>query len=88
MIYEYIYGNVTDIFNNNFQRNKYINSHGIYNADDLYVPDGRLDLRKFSIKFAGPNMWNSISSCTKNSTSIKCFERNMRGYLLDRKLIC
>ena len=87
-MYEYIDGNGTDIFNNYFQRNRYIHGLNIRNADDLHVPYGRLDVRKFSIKIAGPNLWNSIPLYIKNSTSTNLFKRNMRAYLLDRKLAC
>ena len=87
-MYEYIDGNVTDIFNNYFQRNRDIHGLNIRNADDLHVPYSRLDVRKFSIKIAGPNLWNSIPLYIKNSTSTNLFKRNMRAYLLDRKLAC
>ena len=49
-MYEYIYGNVTDIFNKYFQRNRDIHGLDIRNAVDLHVPYGKLDMRKFSIK--------------------------------------
>ena len=87
-MYEYIFGNVTDIFNNCFQRNRDIHGLNIRNADDLHVPYGRLDVRKFSIEIAGPKPWNSIPLYIKNSTSTNLFKRNMRAYLLDRKLTC
>ena len=85
-MYEYIYGNVTDIFNNYFQSNTDIHGLDIRNADDLHVPYGRFDVRKFSIKIAGPKLWNSIPLYIKNSTTINLFKRNMRAFLLHRKL--
>ena len=87
-MYEYIFGNVTDIFNNCFQRNRDIHGLNNRNADDLHVPYGRLDVRKFSIEIAGPKLWNSIPLYIKNSASTNLFKRNMRAYLLDRKLTC
>ena len=70
IMYEYIYGNATDIFNNYFKRNKDTHGLGICNADDLQVPYGGLHVRKFSINIAGPNLLNWIPSYIKNSTSI------------------
>ena len=87
-MYEYMHGNVTDIYNNFFQRNRDIHGLNIRNADDLHVPYGRLDIRKFSIKIAGANQWNSIPLNIKNSTSIDIFKKNMRAYLIDRKISC
>ena len=79
------YSNI-DIFNNYFQRIRDIHGLNIRNADDLHVPYGKLDVRKFSITIAGPNLWNWIPLYIKNSTSTNLFKRNMRAYLLDRKL--
>ena len=73
-MYEYIYGNVTDTFNNYFQRNRDIHGLDIRNADDLHVPYGWLDVRKFNIKIAEANLWNSIPSYIKNSISIDLWE--------------
>ena len=87
-MYEYMHGNVTDIYNNFFQRNRDIHGLNIRNADDLHVPYGRLDVRKFSIKIAGANQWNSIPLNIKNSTSIDLFKKNMRAYLMDKKITC
>ena len=51
-MYECLYGNIPDIFRNYFQRNAGVHGHNLRNANDLYVPYGRLDIRKFSIKIA------------------------------------
>ena len=74
-MYEYMHGNVTIIYNNFFQRNRDIHGLNIRNADDLHVPYGRLDVRKFSIKIAGANQWNSIPLNIKNSTPIELFKK-------------
>ena len=87
-MYEYMHGNVTYIFNIFFQRNRDIHWLNIRNADDLHVPSGRLDVRKFSIKIAGANQWNSIPLNVENSTSIDLFKKNMRAYLMDRNITC
>ena len=71
-----------------FQRNRDIHGLNIRNADDLHVPYGRLDVRKFSIKIAGVNQGNSIPLNMKNSTSIDLFKKNMRAYLMDKKITC
>ena len=84
-MYECLYGNIHDIFRNCFQRNADVHDHNLRNANDLYVPYGRLDIRKFSIKIAGANLWNSLPSLVKNSQSIHTFKKNMRHYLIERK---
>ena len=84
-MYECLYGNIPDIFRNYFQRNADVHDHNLRNANDLYVPYGRLDIRKFSIKIAGANLWNSLPPLIKNSQSIHIFKKNMRHYLIERK---
>ena len=84
-MYECLHGNVPDIFRNYFQRNADVHDHYLRNANDSYTPYGRLDIRQFSIKFAGANLWNSLPSFIKNSQSINIFKKNMRNYLNERK---
>ena len=37
-----------------------VHNHNVRNANDLFVPHGRLDIRKFSIKITEANLWNSF----------------------------
>ena len=84
-MYECLYGTIPEIFRNYFQRNVDVHDHNLRNTNDLYVPYGRLDIRKFRIKIAGANLWNSLPSFVKNSQSIHIFKKNMRHYLVERK---
>ena len=85
-MYECLYGTIPEIFGNYFQRNADVHDHNLRNANDnLYVPYGRLDIRKFSIKIAGANLWNSLPSFVKNSQSIHIFKKNMRHYMVEKK---
>ena len=43
-LYECLYGNISEIFRNYFQRNGYVPDHNLRNANDLYVPYWRLDI--------------------------------------------
>ena len=84
-MYECLHGNIPDIFRNYFQRNADVHDHNLRNVNDLYVPYGRLDIRKFSVKITGPNLWNSLPSSVKNSETVHIFKKNMRHYLTERK---
>ena len=79
-MYECLYGNIPDIFRNYFQWNADVHDHNLRNANDLYVPYGRLDISKFNIKIAGANFWNSLPSLVENSQSIHILKKNMRHY--------
>ena len=82
-MYKCLYGNIPDIFRNYFQRNDDVHDHNLRNVNDLYVPNGRLDIKKFSIKIAGSNLWNSLPSFVKNSETVHIFKKNMTHYLTE-----
>ena len=83
-MYECLNGNIPDIFRNYFQRSAA--DHNLRNANDLHVPYGRLDIRKFSIRVTGANLWNSLPLFVNNSQSIHIFGKNMRHYLIEEKM--
>ena len=62
--------------------------HGreLRNADDLYIPLTRLDIRRFSIRLHGPHIWNSYSPLIRNSESVNIFKRRLRSFIIDSKL--
>ena len=57
------------------------------NADALYVPYGRLDIRKNCVRIYGADVWNSIPPCIQKSESVTIFKHRLRCYLIDRKLM-
>ena len=52
-LYECLYGNIPDLFRNYFQRNVDVHDHNLRNANDLYVPYGRLDIKNLVSKLQG-----------------------------------
>ena len=85
-MYECLNGNIPDIFRNYFQINAAVHDHNLRNANDLHVPYGRLDIRIFSIRVTGANLWNSLPLFVNNSQSIHIFKKNMRHYLIEEKM--
>ena len=80
-MYECLYGNIPDIFRSYFQRNADVHDRNLRNANDLHVPYGRLDIRKFSINIAGTNLWNSLPLFVKNSQSVNIFKKKYETLL-------
>ena len=56
---------MSQMYSNLFQINRYIHDYDIRNADDIQVPYDRLDIRQFSIRIAGANLWNSLPMYVK-----------------------
>ena len=86
-MYNYMDGNVRNAFQNFFHINRNIHDYELRDADDIQVPYGRLDIRRFSIIIAGANLWNSLPVYVKNASTIHLFKRCLKNYLLDKKLL-
>ena len=86
-MYNYMDGNVPNAFQNFFHVNRNIHDYELRNADDIQVPYGRLDIRRFSIIIAGANLWNSLPVYVKNANTVHLFKRYLKNYLLDKKLL-
>ena len=86
-MYNYMDGNVPNAFQNFFHVNRNIHDYELRNADDIQVPYGRLDIRRFSIKIAGANLWDSLPVYVKNANTVHLFKRYLKNYLLDKKLL-
>ena len=88
-MYQIVTENLPDIFNGFFVRNRDINVHqyNVRNADELYVPYARLDVRKFSLKISGAKLWNVLPTNIKKSRSIDMFKQNLRNNLNDNMIL-
>ena len=76
----------TDVFATNFYTNRDIHGRETRNADGLYVPYGRLDIKRSSIKIHGSDLWNTLPPYVQNSDSSNVFKIRLRNYLIDRKM--
>ena len=64
--------------------NAVINCRGIKTrgSGNYFIPSVRTDYRRFSIKFRGPTMWNSIPQHIKGAESLSIFKSNYHSYLI------
>ena len=72
-----------ELFFNFFCTNSDFHDHDTRHAADLYVPYGRLDIRKFNIIIHGANVWNSIPVQIKNAQSVHVFKQQFRNHLIE-----
>ena len=80
-------GDLPESFYNYYQIHKDVHGRETRNADALYVPYGRLDIRKTSVRIYGADVWNSIPTYIQRSESITILKHRLRRYLIDRKLM-
>ena len=85
-MYNYLHGDTPNVFTDYFICNRDIHHHETRGSDDLNVPYGRLDIRKFSLKISGAKLWNSLPGYVKESNSLVSFKKQLKNYLIDRNL--
>ena len=86
-MYQFKNANLPCIFNRFFVKNRERHEYPIRIADDYYVPYGRLDVRKFSVRIMGANAWNELPNYIQESNSIDLFKQKLRKFLIDKRLL-
>ena len=85
-MYRCLFEPVTDVSDNHFCTNRDVHGWKTRNADALYVPYGRLDVRRSSIKVHNSDLWNTLPPFIHNSESSNVFKIRIRNYLIVRKV--
>ena len=83
-MYQCIHKDAPELFLNFFSTNSDYHDHDTRHSEDLHVPYGRLDVRKFSIIIHGANVWNSLPNQIKNAQSVHIFKQQFRNYLIEK----
>ena len=74
LMYEYMCGDAPSSLHDFFQTNSAVHSHDTRFSNHIHVPYGRLDIRRFSFKISGGNLWNSLPDMLKNPTQSICLK--------------
>ena len=69
-------------FNDLFVTNNQIHCHGTRSAYNYRSHTCRTSIKKFTILFLGPNIWNSLPLNITTIVSISSFKSHLRDYLL------
>ena len=72
-----------DIFEDYFICNNKVNSYRTRNSESLYIPFYRLSLSRNSIRYTGPNIWNSITPSLKLCPTLSSFKRQFKLQFLN-----
>ena len=77
---------VADVFDNYFYTNRDIHGRETRNANALYVLNGRLVIRRSSIKIHGSDLWNALPPYVQNSDSCNVIKIRLVNYLINRNM--
>ena len=86
-MYNYVTQKLPRIFENYFQQNKDVHELNTRQANNFHVPFIRLQVRRFSIKIHGSEVWNSFPIYIKISTYVVDFKKKLCKYLTDKHLL-
>ena len=86
-MYKYVKKLLPLSFTNMFILNRDIHSIQTRNSSKFYVPFPRIDKFKFSVTYAAPTIWNSLSEINKNLDTIHKFKNNIKQYMLTHRII-
>ena len=85
-MYKHIKSDIPTLFSSFYQKNNSIHGHNTRTSDDLYVPMVKTNVRKFSIRIKGAQVWNSIPTAIRNCKSLFVFKKVLKKSLVDRKI--
>ena len=73
------------MFQNYFDYNREYHSYNTRYRNDLHNASYKLDVRKFSIRAAGPVLWNALPREIRDSPTVHSFKRRLKLYLSENQ---
>ena len=83
IMYLYKNGQLPESFNNMFFTGEEIHNYNTRNKIFFRLPSCRTNVRKFSLRFQGPKIFNTINDEIKNSLNLKEFTCKLKSTFLD-----
>ena len=81
-LYKYVNSQLLGNFDNYFINNHEFHNYDTRSREEMHIPNSRLDIRKQTIRNAGPALWNSIPIHIKIALTIELFKRGLKPHLL------
>ena len=85
-LYKYVNRQLPGNFDNYFINNHEFHNYDTRSREDMHIPNSRLDIRKQTIRNAGPALWNSIPIHIKDASTIELFKRGLKPHLLSTQV--
>ena len=83
IMYTYKNGQLPESFKNMFFTGREIHNYNTRNKNFFRLSSCRTNVRKFSLRFQGPKIFNSINAKIKNSLSLREFSSKLKSTFLD-----
>jgi len=82
-MYKYINKLLPPLFSNIFLRNDQIHTYSTRKAADLRSHTCRTNLKKFTILYLGPKIWNELPSDIKHVPTIMQFSKKLKNHFFN-----
>ena len=76
LMYSYTKGSLPSAFSNYFLLNNTIHKHYARSSEKFHVKFTTTNYGRFSIKYKGPMIWNTLPDVLKNIRSLQMFRKN------------
>ena len=83
--YNFTRSNLPTMFQNYFDYNREYHPYNTRYRNDLHTASYNLDVRKFSIRAAGPVLWNALPREIRDSPTVHSFKRRLKLYLSENQ---
>ena len=84
-LYNFTRSNLPTMFQNYFDYNREYHPYNTRYRNDLHTASYNLDVRKFSIRAAGPVLWNALPREIRDSPTVHSFKRRLKLYLSENQ---
>ena len=85
-IYSYTKGSLPDAFSNYFSSNNTIHKHYTRFSEKFHMKFTRTNYGRFSIKYKGPTIWNTLPDVLKNIKSLPIFRKEFKTFALNQNI--
>ena len=69
------------IFNDYFTKNEYLLSYNRRSASNVHIDYQKRNYGKFSVKYRGAQLWNSLPENLRNEKSYSSYENLIKEYI-------
>ena len=85
-IYSYTTGSLASAFSNYFSLNNTIRQHYTRSSGKCHMKFKRTNYGRFSIKYKGPMIWNTLPDVLKNIRSLQMFRKKLKTFVLNQNI--
>ena len=85
-MYSYAKESLPSAFSNYFSLNDTIQQHYTRSSGKFHMKFKRTNYGRFSIKYKGPMIWNTLPDVLKNIRSLQIFRKKLKTFVLNQNI--